>query len=158
MPKKNKKLDKEHLANMEAELLQPAPMEQLTIMAISEYKGYHYLIQQIGYVQGIKRMFQYIIFDKDTNEFYQTYNNLVAPEDDFVRMGDIAKQTMLCKQMAEATIEGIIRKKDPEYKGTVEEEKALEDGALIVDAMEREGEAKPLQQLIDELPDEEVEQ
>jgi len=151
MPHKKKENQiKKSLEKAQKELMQPAPMSQLTIMLITEYKGYHYMVQQVGFLAFEKRMFQYIIFDKDSNQFYQTYNTISPEEGDPIRMGDIAKITLLMKNMAETTIETIIRKKDPEYKGTEQEEAEIELGTNLVEAMEDPNKAKTLEELKEE--------
>ena len=117
------------------ELEKVAPNVQLTILTVSDYKGYHYIIQEIGNLNEDKRLFQYIIFDKVENKFYQTYVT-IKPDKDAIKMSDIVKTLMTVKQMTEATIETLLRKADPEYKGTEEEEKMIAEGEIILGALE----------------------
>lgn len=114
-----------------------APNEQLTIVLVNEYKGFNYMVQQIGKLEGDKRMFQYIIFDPDTRQFFQTFFTIKPEVDEFITLADIARTTVSMNGMVKATIEELIRKKNPNYQGTDEEEAERLAGQEIIKILEK---------------------
>ena len=144
--RKNEKhsVNKAKARKAEKELNKPAPNDLLTVLMINDLKGYHYMIQQIGKIEEGRRMFQYIVFDSEENKFYQTYITIHAQDvvGGVITMGDITKTVLVVKDMAEATIEELIRMKNPDYKGTEEEEKDREKGAVVVDVLEKANKPK----------------
>lgn len=154
MPQAKKRTNKKR---QDIDMRTKAPNDQLILLMINEYKGFHYLIQQIGKFKKDARMLQYLIFDPDAKQFFQHFNVVTPdPKVGYISLEDISRATVVMKDMAETTIDTILIQKDPENM-TDEQKLAIEQGEVIIGAMEaaERGEAKTLAELQEEMGDEE---
>jgi len=117
-------------------LNKPAPVEQLTIMVVNEFKGYYYLIQEIGMLVENKRLYQYILFNKENNQFYQTYFTIKPDVEGVITMKQVAETTLVVKEMVEATVIELIKMKNPDYKPEEYTEDDQAKAEVIVEALE----------------------
>lgn len=124
------------LEKLEKELNMEAPKDLLTIAIVSEYRGMHYIIQQIGQITDNRMLFQYIIFDPKESKFYQTYLTIHPEEEDAIRIGEVGKTVLLIQKMMETTVEEVLKNRG-ELKLTPEEEQQRAMGEVIVEVQEK---------------------
>lgn len=124
------------LSKLEKELNMEAPKDLLTVAVVSEYRGMHYIIQQVGQITDNRMLFQYIIFDPKENQFYQTYLTIHPEEGDTIRIGEVGKTVLIIQKMMETTVEEILKKRG-ELKLTKEEEQQRAMGEVIVEVQEK---------------------
>lgn len=112
--------------------------KQIAILRITEYKGFHIVIQQVIPLH----IFQYIMY-KDGN-FYQGWNQ-IAPSRGMSKKlenEDIIKAGVLTLDMAFATAEAISAKDNPDK---INKDNAL--GADVVQALESGKKQRSMQKL-----------
>jgi hypothetical protein len=115
---------------------------KLSILFVGEYKEYPYMVQVFHSELDNQYAFQYLIH-KDGEGFFQGHNIIHSDiEGAALSQEQVVQGTVLMKDMAMATIETLLKKKDPTY--VVENERLGQDVLDVMQSMkENEEKLKP---------------
>lgn len=120
---------------------------KLSILYVGAYKEYSYMVQVMQSTDN-DYAFQYLIH-KESEGFFQGYNIITSDnKGEALTPDQIIQGTVLMKDMAMATIETLLKKKDPNYK--IENEDLGQDVIDTMQAMkENEQRLKPKEEVVE---------